>query len=139
MPDSVVKKVIIPKGNLVSGDNNEYIIRYRIVSEDKNRTSHWSPAHKITATGVQEVDGAVSATPTVITVVWGDELNMPKYDVFVKFDSDDIFYHGTPAVHSYSFLNKGTTSVQVIIQVEGINKIVNESLIIYDSGTVSLV
>ena len=48
MADAGIKKVIVQKKNLpsISGTNNKYIIRYRIVSEDRNRTSHWSPQHK---------------------------------------------------------------------------------------------
>jgi hypothetical protein len=42
------KKVIIEKGDLPPlSPNGEYLIRYRIISEDKNRTSHWSPIHTL--------------------------------------------------------------------------------------------
>jgi hypothetical protein len=49
MADSRVKKVVIPKSKLpaYSGENQSYIVRYRIVSEDKNRNSHWSPQYKL--------------------------------------------------------------------------------------------
>ncbi len=48
-PDQGIKKVIIPKAKLPGffGENRKYILRYRLISEDKNRTSHWSPAYKI--------------------------------------------------------------------------------------------
>ena len=47
MPDKNIKKNIILKKDLpnVIGDDTSlnYEIRYRMISEDKNRLSHWSP------------------------------------------------------------------------------------------------
>jgi hypothetical protein len=43
-----VKKVTIAKKDLPPlTPNGEYLIRYRIISEDKNRTSHWSPIYTL--------------------------------------------------------------------------------------------
>jgi len=136
-----VKKAIVLKSSLpaVDSDTSGYAVRYRIISEDKNRTSHWSPIFVTSAIPVQLVNGALSITETIITAVWGDELNRPSYDVFVKFDSGSFSYHGTSAVHSYSFLNTGTTSVHVKIQIASSVKQVKTALVIFDSGVESLV
>jgi hypothetical protein len=123
----------------VNSDTSGYAVRYRIISEDKNRTSHWSPIFVTSAIPVQSVTGALSITETIITAVWGDELNRPSYDIFVKFDSGSFSYHGTSAVHSYSFLNTGTTSVHVKIQIASSVKQVKTALVIFDSGVESLV
>jgi hypothetical protein len=54
MVDQNIKKVRILKKDLPNyiGNNDElfYQMRYRIVSEDKNRYSHWSPIHKLGST-----------------------------------------------------------------------------------------
>ena len=136
-----VKKAIIEKSSLpaVDSDSAGYVVRYRIVSEDKNRTSHWSPTFTTNAVPIESVNGALSITETIITAVWGDELNRPAYDIFVKFDSGSFGYHGTSAVHSYSFLNTGTTSVHVKVQVSSSVKEVKAGLVIFDSGVESLV
>jgi hypothetical protein len=136
-----VKKAIITKSSLpaVDSDSAGYVVRYRIVSEDKNRTSHWSPTFTTNAVPIESVNGALSITETIITAVWGDELNRPAYDIFVKFDSGSFGYHGTSAVHSYSFLNTGTTSVHVKVQVSSSVKEVKAGLVIFDSGVESLV
>lgn len=43
-----VKKVTITKKELPPlTPNGEYLLRYRIISEDKNRTSHWSPIYTL--------------------------------------------------------------------------------------------
>jgi hypothetical protein len=49
------KKVIIEKNDLSPlSPNGEYLLRYRIISEDKNRTSHWSPIYTLDLKKVQK-------------------------------------------------------------------------------------
>jgi hypothetical protein len=141
MADSGIKKAVIKKAFLpaIDSDNIGYIFRYRVVSEDKNRTSQWSPVNVVTDNSIEAVNGALQISQTITTVVWGDELNRPKYDIFVGFDSATPIYHGTSPIHTYSFLNTGTTNVRVIVQVEGSQKILYPNLKIYDSGIEFLV
>ena len=105
MVDSNIKKTRILKSSLppIDHDTEKYNIRYRIISEDRNRTSHWSPIYNSDGVDVVVTSGAVSRAGNIITAVWGDQNDFPEYDVFVKFDSSDFFYHGTSKVHSYSF------------------------------------
>jgi hypothetical protein len=35
----------LPSPVVLPGDGNGYFVRYRIVSEDRNSTSHWSPIY----------------------------------------------------------------------------------------------
>ena len=141
MADAGIKKIIIKKASLPALDHDKvgYIFRYRIVSEDKNRTSQWSPINLVLDDSITAVAGAVQVSASVISAVWGDELNRPKYDVFVGFDGATATYHGTTPIHSYQFIKTGTTSVRVIIQVESSEKTLNANLQIYNSGLVSLV
>jgi hypothetical protein len=141
MADAGIKKAIIKKALLPAIDSNNigYTFRYRVISEDKNRTSQWSPVNIVDDNSITGVNGALQISQTITTVVWGDELNRPKYDIFVGFDSTTPIYHGTSPIHLYSFLNTGTTDVSVIVQVEGSQKTLNPSLEIYDSGIEFLV
>ena len=141
MADAGIKKVIVRKALLPALDHDKvgYVFRYRIVSEDKNRTSQWSPINLVLDDSITAVAGAVQVSASVISAVWGDELNRPKYDVFVGFDGATATYHGTTPIHSYQFIKTGTTNVRVIIQVESSEKTLNANLQIYNSGLVSLV
>ena len=141
MVDSNIKKTRILKSSLppIDHDTEKYNIRYRIISEDKNRTSHWSPIYNSDGVDLVVTSGAVSKTGDVITAVWGDQNDFPEYDVFVKFDSGDFFYHGKSKVHSYSFLKTGTTTVRVKVQIISSKKEIKAALNIFDSGTVSLI
>jgi uncharacterized protein (DUF2141 family) len=141
MVDSNIKKTRILKSSLppIDHDTEKYNIRYRVISEDKNRTSHWSPIYNSDGVDLVVTSGAVSKIGDVITAVWGDQNDFPEYDVFVKFDSGDFAYHGKSKEHSYSFLKTGTTTVRVKIQIVSSKKEIKSALNIFDSGTVSLV
>ena len=141
MVDAGIKKTRIKREDLplINTDTEGYILRYRILSEDKNRTSHWSPFYNTDAVSVDGTSGALSITQTIIMAVWGDENNYPSYDVFVSFDGDPFYWHGTSAVHSYSFLNEGTTTVHVKVQLASSKKQIKAGLGIFDSGSQSLI
>jgi hypothetical protein len=49
MADEVVKKLRVPASELppLNINNQAFILRYRFVSEDKNRLSHWSPIYTL--------------------------------------------------------------------------------------------
>jgi hypothetical protein len=141
MADANIKKTRILKSALppIDSDTLKYNTRYRVISEDKNRTSHWSPIYNSDGVDLIVTSGAVSRAGNVITAVWEDQNDFPEYDVFVKFDSSEFFYHGKSKVHSYSFLKTGTTSVRVKVQIISSKKEIKAALNIFDSGTVSLV
>lgn len=132
-----IKKIVIKKNTLPAvGLDNEHYLRYRIVSDDRNRISHWSPVYVLESSSLEIVEGAVSISGNIVICVWDDEFLRPKYDVFVKNDSEEYVYHGTTSVHSYSFINQATSTVRVAIQVEGKEKVRAQTLTIYESEAV---
>jgi hypothetical protein len=141
MADANIKKLRILKSYLppVDHDTEKYNLRYRVISEDRNRTSHWSPIYNSDGTNVIGTSGALSISQEIITAVWGDENNHPAYDIFVSFDGDPFFWHGTATVHSYSFLSEGLTTVQVKVQLVSSKKEIKASLQVFDSGSIFLV
>ena len=141
MADANIKKLRILKSSLppVDHDTEKYNLRYRVISEDRNRTSHWSPIYNSDGSNVIVTSGALSITQEIITAVWGDENNHPSYDVFVSFDGDPFFWHGTSSVHSYSFLTDGLTTVRVKVQLVSSKKEIKAALQVFDSGSQFLV
>jgi len=141
MADANIKKLRVLKSSLppIDHDTEKYNVRYRVISDDRNRFSHWSPIYNSDGVDVVVTSGAVSRAGNIITAVWGDQNDFPEYDVFVKFDSGNFFYHGKSKVHSYSFLKNGTTSVRVKVQIISSKKEIKEALNVFDSGTVSLI
>jgi len=140
MSDSGIKKVVIPKSSLVElTSDNKYLIRYRIVSDDRNRVSAWSPVFSLNAKEPQEINAEFSISGKLVTLVWEDEENRPQYDIFVKFDSQDYFYHGPSSVRTYTFINNAEDSFRFAIQASGISKTRNFNLELYESEEIPLV
>jgi hypothetical protein len=72
MPDLNIKKNIVLKQNLPNliGNNTDlkYEIRYRIVSEDKNRVSHWSPINSLISPTTSNEVGFDPANPSTTSI-----------------------------------------------------------------------
>jgi hypothetical protein len=121
MADAGIKKVIIQKKNLpsISGVDNKYIVRYRIISEDKNRTSHWSSQYKLGAPLINTVKHSLSVDPEsdVIRLVWDQVKDISGYDIYVKWDSGSWEYIGNQSTNTYSCLVKDLAT-QVMFAVQ---------------------
>jgi len=138
------EKVVVPRDNLppvskLSNGSYGYIVRYRILSEDQNRFSHWSPVRELEIPLPLQVSGNLSIIGTTALLVWGDEESRPRYDVFVSFDGNDYFYHGTTPTHQYTFLiEENVSTVQAAVQVESISKERDAQIEIFESNVISL-
>jgi hypothetical protein len=148
-----IKQVLIPKEDIPELDWNSegYLIRYRIKTENKNLSSHWSPIYFVPAQEFFKVDGSFVESSgeggkTVINAVWDDFLDFPLYDIFVAFDNTDaeedffeyegesFFYHGSSQNHNYSFVKpEVATSLRIIVQPAANIKRIKERFIIFDS------
>ena len=139
-----LKKTRIPVSDIpVVDSENQYIIRYRVVSEDKNRTSHWSQFLKVPGPAINEsgYSGAINVTVKDINISWYDSPKRGSYDIFVKYGSGssinsatwtDYSYAGSSSSQSFVILNNITASyVGVLVQVSG-NKTINSLLKIYE-------
>jgi len=124
MVDKGIKNVVIKKeflGKVTS--SNSRVVRFRIISEDKNRKSAYS---KIFITGSDVLvagPGDINQVGNTILVNWttGQASIQVTYDIFVGFDGATPTYLDTTGSNSYSFLKNGTQSVRVVIQISSIN------------------
>jgi len=152
MTDKGIKNIVIKKdllGKVTS--SNSRVVRFRLVSEDKNRKSAYS---KIFITGLEVIfagPGDVNFLGNTVIVNWsvGQTSTQTVYDVFAGFDGATPSYEGSTTSQNYSFLKKGTQSVRVVVQISSIspklaevydqNNVRTNALEVYHSGTVSLV
>jgi hypothetical protein len=133
MPRSGPRKAVVEKNDLpplikLGEDSYGYLVRYRVISEDRNRFSAWSPIFATPLFSFQnlpeQVDGTISVVGDTVSTVWEDEEERPGYDIFVKFDDDEKFvYHGSSKTRSYFIINK-RKAVKIVasIQIQSINK-----------------
>lgn len=117
MADSDIKKVIIPRSDLppVSGFLNNYVIRYRITSEQKHRFSSWSPQYGITVEDVPNLSTekyslVVNQSAKTISLVWTPPSDLPytSFDIYVRWSGDSIV--GQDPLISYPWQYAGTVS-----------------------------
>lgn len=141
-PDKGIKNVVIKKESLGKvTEKNSVVLRFRIVSEDKNRKSAYSQIFVAESGEVALGLGDINIIGNTIMVNWsaGEISTQIIYDVFVGFDSSTPTFVASTGSSNYSFIKTGTTSVRVVVQASTINPALNNDLIIYDSQIVSLV
>lgn len=122
MADPGIKKIIIPKASLpaVFGTGQKYVVRYRIISEDRNRTSHWSPQYSLNVAAQDPINYSVVVEQEagIIRLVWEHVDNISDYDVYVKWDSDNWEYVTTISTTTYaSLIRSGATSFKFAVQI----------------------
>jgi hypothetical protein len=147
MVDNGIKQTRIKKADLpaINIDVEGYTLRYRIISEDKNRTSHWSPLETIRPEYTY-VSGAIefNSSGNIITSVW-DPVKINKdlvtidtaseYDIWVRFDkndSGDWFYKQRIQGNSITIVHPTTYKKNGIVQAQPPNKY---SIEVYLVGT----
>jgi hypothetical protein len=142
MADKGIKNVVIKKellGKVTS--SNARVVRFRIVSEDRNRKSAYSQIFITGSDAIIVAPGDINVIGNSVFVNWGgsgDYRPQVEYDLFAGFDGETPKFVATGGT-SYSFLKNGTQSVRVIVQYSSIDPKLNNDLKVYDSGIVSLV
>jgi hypothetical protein len=146
MADLGIKKIRVRQEDLPSIDVNEqgYVLRYRIVSDDKNRVSQWSPIN-IIVPDYTYVSGDISFNKSgqVATFAWdsvsiqknGNEIRKAhEFDIWVRWDrndSGDWLYKQRIDGTSISFPIPDTYTIGGVVQGSAPNK---ASLEIYLKG-----
>lgn len=140
-----VSKQDLPAVIKIGEDSFGYLVRYRTISEDRNRFSSWSNVYEVPVfdldTRPATVTGQIIVNGNAVQVIWDDAAERPQYDVFVQYNEEGFKYHGTSPIHSYSFLKeqRGTEEppisiIGIAIQVESINKERSDALTILDTN-----
>jgi hypothetical protein len=121
MADKNIKKVILPPSKLLSANVEEgsliakYLVRYRVISEDKTRTSAWSPKYAVEARTVQNIINSATVPYTIfsngdrLTLSWTtpDALKSPTFDIYVSWSENnstwtEYSFAGTAAAESFT-------------------------------------
>jgi len=101
MADTGIKKARILRANLpsINSEIEGYSVRYRIVSDDKNRTSQWSPVIQIlpdytyvTGTISFNKNGSIAQQAWDSVSITKDGVEIAKaneYDIWLRWDRND--------------------------------------------------
>jgi hypothetical protein len=144
--ESIIKKVIIKKEDLpaFNGATGEYSVRYRIVSEDKNRYSHWSPYYSVAVQMFPTVQCSVVVTNKVVNMVWQQPsgLAVKQYDIYFKTGTGPTAvwkYMATTTTTQFSTLIADTVStLTVAVQIPAYPKEYTPSAAIFTSAPLAV-
>ena len=141
MMAEVIKKAKVSQDSLpaINSISETYDVRYRVISEDKNRTSHWSPIVTLDP-GYDYVSGNISIISSGITTVAWDTVTIKignqiirqakDYDVWVKWSkaagNGDWNYVQRISGNSISLVHPTTFYINGVDQTEAPNRITVE-------------
>ncbi len=120
------KKVIISPSDLPPIDANEkgYILRYRVISEDRSQTSHWSPQYFVPfllpdddETDMPTVDAEKVNRFVAITWYIPERYNADTVDVYVRWSQN------TTVVVPWTYLTRSYTNTASAEIPEAVNKV----------------
>jgi hypothetical protein len=141
----VVKKVVIPQNEIppTGKVTGKFLVRYRIISEDKNRTSHWSPNYLLETTPLGRVEHTVSkiAETNSVRAFWTPpgNLGLSLFDVYVRWNGGDWTYAVGISSTSYeTAIIQGGTSFQIAVQAPTKIKKRYESATLFESNPTAL-
>ena len=141
MADAGIKKAAVAFNTLpdINPIIEGYEVNYRIVSEDKNRTSHWSPTYLVKPE-FTFIPGSIHCNTTggIATVAWNDVDiykgtqyvdTAKEYDIWVKWDKNDggdWIYRSRIANTSISLLVPSDYKIAGVSQSQVPNKLTIE-------------
>ena len=142
MADKNIKKSIIKNKDLppFSGKTGKIRLRYRIISEDRNRSSHWSKIHEIAMPIVaspysytlsKQKQGNTSVHQIILQWLKPSDfytMDQKMYDIFLKTNT----VSGEPNIADYSYLEtqEGFFNVKFLLDADDVD---NFNIIVQDA------
>lgn len=141
MADEIIKKARISRENLppINAEQDAYVLRYRVISEDKNRYSHWSPIITIDPGYVYTTNSITHVNSGSITTVVWDQASITKdsaviskskqYDVWVKWNKNtdgtngDWLYQQRVETNSIVLITPSTYTINGVDQSSAPNRL----------------
>ena len=119
MPKIIIKKEDLPP---ISADDTGYNVRVRLISQDRNRSSFWTPLVTIASPQVTAIPYITHTINTgsgkTISVVWDDNQNNKEYDVYVKWymtngDPSAVWeYKGSTLSNTYTLIDPSAVPIR---------------------------
>lgn len=142
-------KVIINKDKLppISVNDEGYNLRIRLISQDRNRTSFWTPLYTVSVPESASVNAIVHIINTgsgkVVNLVWEDPSNK-EFDIYVnwKMTNGGTFqgweYKGSTLSNTWQIIDPGAHSFMVAIQKVTYPKIYSNRYDIFTSAEINI-
>lgn len=154
VPDRNIKQAKILKNNLPGAlgavKGLVYSVRYRIVSDDRNRSSHWSDIKNLVSSPVVELTASFyslthSNSTHIISLVWKPDKthNFSQYDIFTAYNIagatptvSEFVYAGSVSSPSFSTIFSTENNVSILVQPYSSNhQVISEAKILQTPKT----
>lgn len=145
MPKIVIKKDELPP---ISADDEGYNLRIRLVSQDRNRVSFWTPLLTVEAPAVTEIPCLINIVNTgtgkLINLSWDDPNNSKEFDIYVRWRMtpsgplSDWTYKGSTFSNTWSLLDPGAHTFIVAVQKVSYPKIYAQRYALFTSDEINL-
>lgn len=97
-----IQKIYIPRAALppMNADTESYFYRYRVISEDRNQTSHWTPVQSVKVSPITQlttqqysIRKSDSANSNDVVLVWTtpESLVGVSLDVYARWAGNDEY------------------------------------------------
>lgn len=158
-----IKKVRISRDNLppINADQGKYVVRYRIISTDRNRISHWSPQFLVSPIALdfeaaEDRNIDISIAGSTLVVKWNisdraqaefnknPNLELTNYDIYLAWgtnptSTDPLDYYATLSGNYITVpIETGKESVRVVVQAITYPRQYTPSVAIADSKVVAI-
>lgn len=127
MPKVVINPQSLPAPN---GYTESHTVRFRIVSDNQNNFSYWSPIFEVPVTvSYTPTEAEVNHNSGIVTVAWSPVPDVYKYDIWIVWDDgtdpDTWFYYERTTTTSLSLAvpaGKNRFSIRIYSQVNPTNE-----------------
>jgi hypothetical protein len=141
---AAVKKVVIPRSQLIPVDGlGQALVRFRIISDDRNRFSEWSSIFAVMSNDFISLPALArfrsGVIGSIVTIAWDRLPAELSFDVFISDDGEDMEYRGTTSDNKYIFIISAAETYQFSVQLSSIRKVYEPSLQIFESEVFNVV
>ena len=145
MPKIIIKKDDLPP---ISADDEGYNLRIRLISQDRNRTSFWTPLYTVQSASVTEIPCIVDIVNTesgkIVNMTWEDPNHNKQFDIYVSWkmtsgeDFGEWIYKGSTFSNTWSIIDPGAKKVKVAIQKNTYPKKYTQRYALFTSSEINL-
>lgn len=149
MPRVTINKDDLPP---ISTNDQGYNVRIRLISQDRNRVSFWTPIHQVYVDAVTKIPYGLNISNTTVYVdgsssnkkiadfFWRDPENNREYDIYAKWyetsgDPNAVWeYEGTTLSSNFSLIDYASHhSIQIAVQRPTYPKVYEQNYALFTS------
>ncbi len=122
-------RLVIKKENLppINAEKNSYFVRYRLITEDKNNFSYWSPIFEIPSEIFYTSGSAtVNSSGGIVNAIWNTISGVDEYDIWISW---------TDGEEKYIAQKERTTTKLILTTSINHNYLVGDSVFISGVGS----